>query len=264
MTLRLPIAIRAARAAGKVLQDKFAGTREIHSKGKRDIVTDADYAADHTLRAIIHARFPHDQFISEEDDATTRKALWARARTPDELALWIMDPLDGTTNYVHRLPVFSVSLALFQANAVQIGVVYDPIREELFAAERGGGAHLNGKPIRVSATRVFDDAVIGVEWARKQKSREHTSSILRRMLARVMTARAFGSAALSLCYLATGRLDGYLHLSLSPWDVAAAALIVEEAGGRVTTPAGRAWDVHAQAYVASNGHLHAQMLRFFR
>jgi myo-inositol-1(or 4)-monophosphatase len=263
MSLRLQTALRAARAAGKVLLDKLHDGRQIHSKGKRDIVTDADYAADRTVRKILLSRFPRDQFLSEEDDADARKRLWAQASASDGLALWVVDPLDGTTNYSRSLCPFCVSIALYQAGAVRIGVVYDPIRDELFSAERGRGARLNGKPIRASSVRAFDAAVIGTEWARAPKLRRRMVAILAQVVGRAMTARAFGSAALSLCAIAAGRMDGYIHLSLSPWDVAAAALIVEEAGGTVTTPAGVAWNLHCKGYVASNGLLHSRLLRCF-
>lgn len=264
MSQRLQTARRAARAAGKVLRERFEGAREIRYKGQRDIVTDADHAADRAARAVIQARFPHDRFLSEEDDATTRAALWAQSESADAPLLWIVDPLDGTTNYARRVPIFSVSLALLHRGAVQLGVVFDPLRPEMFAAERGRGAFLNGARLTVSRTRVLADAVVGMEWARAPKLRERTTRTVAPLVARAMTARTTGSAALTMCYVAAARLDAYFHFALSPWDVAAAALIVEEAGGRVTTPAGAAWSVHSQAYVASNGHLHETMLRFFK
>jgi myo-inositol-1(or 4)-monophosphatase len=262
MNQRVQAAVHAARVAGRILREKLNDTRDIRSKGTRDIVTDADYAADRSVRTILHARFPRDHFLSEEDSADARRDLWTRAAASTE-SLWIVDPLDGTTNYAHRLPSFCVSIAFYRAGAVQIGVVYDPLRDEVFTAERGRGACLNGKRIAVSATRRFEDAVVGAEWARNQELRERTVAIYARMVARVTSARAFGSAALSLCYVAAGRLDGYFHFSLSPWDVAAAALIIEEASGRVTTPTGAPWDIHSQAYVASNGRLHSTMLWYF-
>ncbi len=264
MSERLQIATRAARAAGKIIREKLGGVREIKSKGKRDIVTDADFAADRTIRALVLTHFPRDHFLSEEDAPAARQPLWARVEEFGAECLWVVDPLDGTTNYAHRLPAFCVSIALYQRGAVQIGVVYDPLRDELFAAERGHGARLNSKRLAVSATRRFEHAVVGTEWARDQHVRERTAAIFARMVARATTARAFGSAALSLCYVAAGRLDAYFHLALSPWDVAAAALIIEEAGGRVTTPLGAKWTVHSRAYVSSNRHLHAQMLRYFK
>lgn len=261
MSRRLQTARRAARAAGQVVREKLGDVREIKSKGKRDIVTDADFAAERTVRAILHANFPHDDFLSEEDAAETRQGLWARVEAADSARLWVVDPLDGTTNYAQHLPCFAVSIALYQAGAVQIGVVYDPLRREMFAAERGRGAFLNGKRIAVSAKRRFENAVVGTEWARDQKLRERTAAIFSRIVARATTGRALGSAALSLCYVAAARFDAYFHLSLSPWDVAAAALIIEEAGGRVTTLTGEPWNVHSKGYVVSNGYLHSQMMR---
>ena len=264
MTQRLSTAIRAARAAGKVLRNKLDDARDVRFKGKRDIVTDADYAADCAVRSVIRARYPHDHFLSEEDSAEKRGQLWARVSRSDDAHLWIVDPLDGTTNYVHRLPAFTVSIAMYQQGAVQLGVVYEPLRGELFAAERGAGAFLNGKPMKVSAIRQFEHAVIGTEFARDQTSRSRTTAMFTRVLARATSGRAFGSAALSLCYVAAGRLDGYFHLSLSPWDVAAGALIIEEAGGKITTLTGEPWDVHSKSYVTSNGLLHHQLLRICR
>lgn len=264
MNRRLQTASRAARAAGKLLREKFNTPRTVRSKGKRDIVTDADYAAESTVRDILLTRFPQDLFLSEEGDAAERQALWDQVTRNDDLGLWVVDPLDGTTNYARRQPTFSVSIALVRRGAVQVGVVYDPMRDELFAAERARGAYLNGQRIAASHIGAFANAVIGTEWARAQPLRERTAALLARMAVRVMSVRCGGSAALSLSYIAAGRLDAYFHLSLYPWDVAAGALLIEEAGGRVTTLQGEPWSVHSQAYVATNGHLHRQMLAYFR
>lgn len=264
MSQRLIIAQRAARAAGQVLIDKLRGGREIKVKGRRDIVTDADFAADKTIHQILLAHFPADRFISEEGDAAERERLWALAETSNELNLWIVDPLDGTTNYSRNLYPFCVSIALYRAGAVQAGVVYDPVRQEMFSAERGRGARLNGKPLHVSSKNIFEEAVIGTEWARAPRLRRRTAAIFAGVVDQAMTGRAYGSAALSMCSIAAGRMDGYIHLSLAPWDVAAAALIVEEAGGKVTTPAGETWNVHSKSFVASNRRLHTRLLKFFK
>jgi myo-inositol-1(or 4)-monophosphatase len=264
MNQRFSIAKSAARAAGKVIKEKMADAREIHFKAKRDIVTDADHAADKIIHQMIHAQFPNDQFISEEGDASQRKELWARADQSTDEYLWVIDPLDGTTNYAHRLPAFCVSIALYQAGAIQLGVVYDPLRDELFSAERGKGAFLNSKPIRVSGVDRFMDAVIAGDWSRSPQVRRKTASIYSQVLVKCMSARAIGSAALALCYIAAGRLDGYFHLSLSSWDMAAGALIIEEAGGKVTTPKNEPWSVHSKAYVATNGILHRELLNYFK
>ena len=263
MPSRLQIACRAARAAGKLLRQKFNEAREIHSKGKRDIVTDADYAADHLIRAMIRKNFPQDYFLSEEDSAERRAQLWAGEGRANGAYLWIVDPLDGTANYAHRIPSFAVSIALYRDGAVRLGAVYDPIRDELFAAEEAKGATLNGKPIHVG-TRDFEDAVIGLEFGRKTGPRTRTTRVLARLLNRALTARSTGSAALSICYVAAGRFDIYFHFSLAPWDVAAAAHIVEQAGGCVSTPEGERWSVHSQAYIATTKNLRVPVLRYFR
>ena len=264
MSRRFQVAVQAARAAGKILVEKLREGREIKFKGRRDIVTDADYAADRTIRAILLARFPHDQYLSEEGDAAERARLWKMADASDDLAVWVVDPLDGTTNYSRNLYPFTTSIALYQAGAVKVGVVYDPVSKELFAAERGRGAWLNDKPMRVSDRTDFENAVVGTEWARATQVRRRTAKIFSQLVEVVMTARAFGSAAMSLSYVAAGRLDGYFHLSLSPWDVAAAALIIEEAGGRVTTLDGKPRSVHSKEYLASNGRLHGKLLKYFK
>ncbi len=261
MTRQLDIAVRAARAAGRVLRQKLDETREIQSKGKRDIVTDADFAADRIVREILRTRAPHDRMLSEEADAAARQALWNAADQDPSLGLWIVDPLDGTTNYAHHLPLFCVSVALYREGAVQVGAIFDPMRNELFAAERGRGAAVNGRPIGVSAVRRVEDAVVGMEWARAQPLRERATEILTRVVLRCTTARTNGSAALSLCYVAAGRLDAYFHLSLAPWDVAAGALIAEEAGARVTDLAGKPWSVHSQSYLLANPRLHPALLK---
>ncbi len=264
MSSRFQVAIRAARAAGRMLVEKLEHGRTVKSKGKRDIVTDADYAAERIVRETLLGSFPRDNFLSEEGSVAEQKRLWAQASRSNGIAMWIVDPLDGTTNYSRGLYPFCVSIAMYQAGVVQIGVVYDPVTDELFAAERGRGAFLNNKPIRVSNNHKIEDAVLAVEWARAPRLRRRTTEIFGRVVDRAMTGRAFGSAALGISYIAAGRFDGYMHLSLSPWDVAAAGLIIEEAGGTMTTPTGAPWDVHSQAYVASNGFLHARLLRFFK
>jgi myo-inositol-1(or 4)-monophosphatase len=262
MEERLKVAMLAAREAGKVLRDKFDLARRIRSKGKRDIVTDADYAAERAVRVMVHRYFPRDHFLSEEDPTGTRNRLWSESEKSDSGYLWVVDPLDGTVNYAHRIPACAVSIGLYRAREVQMGVVYDPMRDELFSAKKGIGANLNGERIQASH-RSFGDAIVALEWARKPRLRAKTSAILARMVSRALSARSTGSAALSMCYVAAGRFDIYFHFALSPWDVAAAACIVEEAGGRVTTMLNESWSVHSKAYLATNGYLHSQAIRYF-
>lgn len=264
MPSQLQIAIRAARLGGAILAEKFDAAREIRSKGKRDIVTDADYASERAVRSALAEHDARTRFISEELSAAENAALWKELEGNPGLGAWVVDPLDGTTNYAHHQPTFSVSIALYSGGQVQVGVVFDPLRKEMFAAQRGCGATCSGRPISVSATTQFGDAILGMEWGRAQPIRVRAGKVLQSMVTRCFTVRTGGSAALSLCYVAAGRIDTYFHLSLAPWDVAAGALIVQEAGGRVTDPHGAPWTVHSRSYVATNKHLHPATLRFFR
>ena len=234
------IALRAAIAAGRVLQKKFYETREVRSKGFRDIVTDADFAADRAARAILAQAFPEYAVLSEEDSAPPKSSEYT----------WIVDPLDGTTNYARRIPIFSVSLALTRRGQPIVSVVYDPLRRECFFAERGRGAFLNGVKIRASKIATLDRAVIGYELARAPELRALGSKLFAHFSQQGVTARAGGSAALSLCYIAAGRLDTYMQLTLSAWDVAAGILLIREAGGRVTHLDGKAATLNGGSYFA--------------
>ncbi len=244
------IALRAAIAAGRVLRKKFYQAREINFKGYRDIVTDADFAADRAARAILQHAFPNHGILSEED----------KTPPPDTDFLWMIDPLDGTTNYSRRIPIFSVSLALTQRGQPLVGVVYDPLRAECFFAERKGGAFLNGQRIHASRVDSFDQAVIGYELAREQTLRERGLKLFAHLAAQSVTARVGGSAALSLCYVGAGRLDAYMQLTLSPWDVAAGILIAREGGARVTHPDGTPATLHGGAYLAGAPKLFPKFL----
>lgn len=235
------IALRAARAAGRALQTKFYAARDIHAKGYRDIVTDADFAADRAARAILQRAFPEHAILSEEDAAPPRRAEF----------VWMMDPLDGTTNYSRQLPVFSFSLALTHRGQPLVGVVYDPLRRECFFAERGRGAFLNGIKISASKIASLDRAVIGYELARLPELRARGLKLFSHFAMQGVTARIGGSAALSLCYIGAGRLDTYMQLSLSAWDVAAGILIAREGGGRVTHFDGKPATLKGGAYLAA-------------
>lgn len=243
-------ALRAARAAGRVLKRKFYEPREVHSKGYRDIVTDADFAADRAARAVLTRAFPQHALVSEEDKVAPPRAEF----------VWLMDPLDGTTNYAHGLPHFSVSLALTRRGRPLVGVVYDPMRDECFFAERGQGAFLNGVRLRASSTSSLDRAITGYELARDQTLREAGLQLFAFLAAQSVTARIGGSAALSLCYVAAGRLDAYVQLTLAPWDVAAGILIAQEAGARVSHIDGRAATLRGGAYLAGAPRLFTTFL----
>jgi myo-inositol-1(or 4)-monophosphatase len=252
----LQTAILAAREAGSILADNLRKPRRTKVKGLRDIVTDADVKAQQAIIEIIQARFPNHDVLSEESDFGSKDQAAVKARP----YTWIVDPLDGTTNYSRRFPCFCTSIALSHQGEVILGVVYDPLRDDLFQAERGKGAGLNGESLRVSQVGSLADALVGLDWARAQTEREVIVQLAARVALQVRTLRTLGAAALGLCYVAAGWLDAYFHFSLSPWDAAAAALIVQEAGGTVSDFSGHPWQTHSRRCLASNGLLHDDML----
>lgn len=245
------VAQRAARAGGQALLDRLEAARDVRSKGFRDIVTDADLAAQEAVLTIIRQHCPTHDVLSEESPPN--------AGVGDEL--WVVDPLDGTINYAHRFPCFCVSVALVVQGEPAMGVVFDPLHERLFAAERGGGATLNGQPVHVSACADLAAAMVGLDWARHPAMRQRVVASLTGVAESATTLRSVGSAALGLCYVAAGWLDAYFNFALQPWDGAAAGLIVREAGGALSAPSGAAWAYTAPACVASNGLIHAAVLR---
>lgn len=248
----LNFAIELALRAGSVLRAGLAHERSVESKGHADVVTDADKASEALIVAAIAGRFPDHAILAEEGGATDGASEYQ----------WLVDPLDGTLNYLHGNPVFCVSLGLLRRGELQLGVVYDPCRDELFAAERGGGARLNGRPMRVSSTPTLARSLLTTGFPYNRFSdpdnnlREHDHLIMR-----CQDVRRPGSAALDLCAVAAGRCDAHWELGLSPWDVAAGALIVLEAGGTVSDWQGGPWRAGEPRMVASNGVIHDQLLR---
>lgn len=260
----LQTAILAAREAGSILLDNLEKPRQTKVKGLRDIVTDADVKAQRAIIEIIQARFPNHDILSEESDLGPKGQATASRigcqPVPGRPYTWIIDPLDGTTNYSRRLPHFCTSIALSHQGEIILGVVYDPSRDSLFQAERGQGAYLNGESLRVSQVGSLADALVGLDWAHAQAERESIAQWVARMALQVKTLRTLGTAALGLCYVAAGWLDVYFHLSLKAWDAAAGALIVQEAGGTVSDLFGHPWQTGSKRCLASNGLLHDQML----
>jgi myo-inositol-1(or 4)-monophosphatase len=242
----LETAIQAARAAARVAQATFRRPMAIHKKGFRDWVTEADFAAQDAAARAIRSRFPEAALLGEENLVPQ-----AAADT-----LWVIDPIDGTTNYARGFPVFCVSIAVVQHNRPVVGAVYDPMHDQLFSGAHGQGATLNGSPIAVSDVRALPDAILGLDWCHEPALRRRTLDILDRMAMDCRTVRAIGAAALGMCYPAAGWLDLFYNLALKPWDGAAGQVIIEEAGGRITTPAGDAWNYDMPSALASNGHLH--------
>jgi myo-inositol-1(or 4)-monophosphatase len=250
--LYLATAIEAALAAGRIHRQYFRRQPTIQKKGRIDLVTAADLDAEHMFRALIAARFPDHVVVGEE----------ARSEAvPEGRCRWIIDPLDGTTNFAHGLALFCVSIALELDGRPEIGVVYDPINEELFVAERGQGARLNGAPLEVAACGTLVDALLvtGFPYTVREERRQQVA-VFAAFLEEAQAVRRLGSAALDLCYVAAGRFDGYWEERVHPWDIAAGALIVEEAGGRVTGLAGQSFDPFSGHIVATNGLIHAAVL----
>ncbi|HZJ55819.1 MAG TPA: inositol monophosphatase family protein [Myxococcaceae bacterium] len=228
----LETAVEGARRAGRVLADRFHQPRTIDFKGGIDLVTDADRASETVLLEWLRARHPDHAILSEESGASA-----------GSIYRWIIDPLDGTTNYAHTLPHFSVTIAVEGEGGIQVGVVYDPMRDELFSAVRGRGAMLNGRPIRPSSIERLDRALLCTGFP--YDVREHPegpAGLIARFLGVAQGIRRLGSAALDLAYVASGRYDGYFEFNLKPWDVAAGALICWEAGAVASRIDGEPYD----------------------
>ena len=250
----LAAAIDAARQAGALLHSYWERGVVADHKGDIDLVTEADHASEALILQLLRERYPDHAFLAEESGASGASS-----------HVWLIDPLDGTTNFAHGYPQFSVSLALQIDGQTEIGVVFDPLRDELFTAQRGRGAFLNGRPIRVSATPDLAHSLLVTGFPYDRQTSEHNN--IREHRAFLMQSQGVlraGSAALDLAAVACGRLDGYWEFKLNPWDWAAGILLVEEAGGRVTDEWGREVGPKPYGVVASNGQIHGEMLDVLR
>jgi myo-inositol-1(or 4)-monophosphatase len=254
----LATAIEAAIRAGDVQMANFRGDMQVDKKGAIDLVTNIDVAIEREFRAMIAERFPDHVVLGEE---------FARTDAAQDVPsyCWVFDPIDGTTNYAHGLPIFCCSVALEQDGVPVVAAVYDPNRRELFTAERGQGAWLNGEPLRVSSSATLIDSLLvtGFHYNIHRDPGE-LMAIFTAFITRARAVRRLGSAALDLCYVAAARFDGFWELKLQPWDVAGGALIVEEAGGIVTTVNGAAFGSRKGSVLATNGRIHDEMLGVLR
>jgi myo-inositol-1(or 4)-monophosphatase len=250
----LATAIEAVLEAGRIQLASFGKDGlQIDKKGAIDLVTEVDVAVERRFRAFIGERFPEHAILAEEMGGP---APGSAARH-----CWVYDPIDGTTNFAHGLPIFCASLALEIDGVVSVGAIYDPTREELFTAERGGGAYLNGRRLAVTQAESLIDALLCTGFHYDiHGSGEAVLELFGAFVRRARAVRRLGSAALDLCYLAAGRFDGFWEARLKPWDVAAGVLIVEEAGGVVSTYDGGAFTIRGGELVAANGALHPQLL----
>jgi myo-inositol-1(or 4)-monophosphatase len=246
----LEVAVAAAETAGEVLRSGFGREQTVKYKGKVDLVTDVDERAEAVIGEMLRGAFPGYGMLAEEGGR----------RLGEGDSRWIVDPLDGTTNYAHGLPIFAVSIALERAGEVVLGVVHDPMRGETYVAERGGGATLNGEPIRVSDTDEPIRALLVTGFPYDRSDMGTAVELFGRLTELTQGVRRLGAAALDLCYVAAGRLDAYYEKGLHAWDVAAGSLILKEAGGRITDYRGREVDLEGREVVASNGLLHPVLL----
>lgn len=249
-------AIDAVRAAGATLRDLAGGEREITSKGFRDDVTDADYAAQRVLIDLISDRHPDAPVVSEENQFGHDIAAWE----PPAGTWWVIDPLDGTTNFARGVPHWCTTAAALRGREVVAGAIYDPLRDHLFAVERGAGVTLNGEPLRVTDRSELAQAVVECGLGRNPALRRRGLALFKRLATDCRTVRTFGSAALALAFVAAGWTDAYVHLTLRVWDVAAGGLMVQEAGGVVALPDGTPWHPLASQVFVTNAALHEPLL----
>lgn len=247
------VAESVAREAGAVLRDRFGRPRDVQFKGAIDLVTDADRAAEALIAERLRAACPDHDLIGEEG---------ARADPAQRLSpfRWLVDPLDGTTNYAHGFPHFAVSIGLEQDGQPLLGAVYDPIKDECFVGVRDRGATLNGRPLRVSATAHLLGALLTTGFSYDLERRVRQAEVWRAFITQVQAVRQTGSSALNLCYIAAGRLDGYWERGIAPWDVGAGAAILLAAGGRVSDFRGGPFRAEDRVVLASNGRLHEALL----
>ena len=247
----LNFAIQMARDAGRILIERQGRSLQVSNKGDINLVTEADLAAEKLIIERINSYYPRHAILAEESGASSSQpAEWT----------WIIDPLDGTTNYAHGYPCFCVSIAVEHDGKIEMGVVYDPVADELFAAERGQGATLNDRTIRVSEIDELNRAMLCTGFPYDVRERPDFARHFCAFTMRAQAVRRDGSAALDLAYLACGRFDGFWEDGLNAWDIAAGVLLIEEAGGQISDFEGRTLDIYTARVLASNGLIHDAMM----
>jgi len=246
--------IETAREAGQVLLEKFGRKINISLKGDINLVTEADLASEKLIIEKIRSHYPKHSILAEESGESIA------ILDGDKRWKWIIDPLDGTTNYAHGYPCFCVTIALERDGEIVVGATFDPTRDEMFSAEKGAGANLNNRRIRVSDAEKLGDALLVTGFPYDFKKREDFAGHLTEFLLRSRGIRRDGSAAIDMAYVACGRFDGFWEEGLNPWDVAAGKLLIEEAGGKITYYDGSPLSIYSPPICASNNLIHAQML----
>jgi len=253
----LNFAIQTARDAGAILADRFGRALQVSNKGDIDLVTEADLAAEKLIIERIKSHYPRHAILAEESGTTAGFEMVPG--TSDWK--WIVDPLDGTTNYAHGYPCFCVSIALEHAGVIEIAAIYDPTRDEIFTAERGRGATLNERRMRVLMVDDLNSAMLCIGFPYNVRERPNFARQFANFTMEAQAVRRDGSAAIDLAYVACGRFDGFWEDGLNPWDVAAGVLLIEEAGGWVTDFGAGALDIYTPKVLASNGLIHHDMMR---
>lgn len=257
LTVWREAACEAARRGAAVLA-RWRETFAVREKGRADLVTEADEGAQAAIREYLHERFPDHGFLGEEGDAAKNRP------RPGAPPTWIVDPLDGTTNYVHDIPLYCVSVGLEVAGELVVGAVYEPTRDEMFHAARGQGAHLNWRRLRTSATSELDQAILSTGFPPDMRGVERPLDWWRYFSLHARSIRRTGSTAINLAYLAAGRFDGFYAFDNHVWDVAGGVVIVREAGGVVTNVDGTPYDAYRPEALASNGALHPALVAAMR
>lgn len=252
----LDLAIAAAREAGALLRERSGKAEHIERKAgeETNLVTELDRRSEAIIIRMIRERYPDHEVLAEESGRNTHTSEYR----------WIIDPIDGTTNFAQGLPIFAVSIGLEKNGVIVAGVVYDPTRDEMFTAEKGKGAFLNGRAIRVSTTSRLIDSTLATGFPYDIRSNRGNVAHFTNFLYEARALRRLGSAAIDLCYVACGRLDGYWELSLNPWDMAAGVLLVEEAGGRFTDLEGGPGTIYGKTLLTSNGRIHDAMVEILK
>ncbi len=244
-------ALSIAREAGLLLKNRLHKAHQVDFKGEKNIVTEGDRLSEELIIARITSRYPQHDILSEESPQQTKGSDYR----------WIIDPLDGTTNYAHGYPVFSVSVALEIRGEVRLGVVFNPMLGEMFVAEKGRGAFLNGRRISVSQVDSLEASLLATGFPYNIRTAQNNNiKYFNRMAVSCQAVRRAGSAALDMAYVAAGRFDGFWELQLMPWDVAAGLLLIKEAGGALTELSGRPHQLSSPDIAASNGIIHQEML----
>jgi|SRR5579872_2524822 len=256
MSLFLKTALQAAQAAGKIHWKYYGKTLNVRfkSKNKLNLVTEVDTLCEKTVLTILKKKFPSHNFWGEESGKDSGTSEYT----------WLVDPLDGTTNFAHAYPFFCCSIALVKNNKPVVGVIYDALRNECFTAEKGHGAFLNGRRLYVSKTKSLAESLVSTGFAYAVRETHYNLDNFRQFVLKAQGVRRDGSAAMNLAYVAAGRFDGFWERGIQAWDMAAGVLMVQEAGGKVMDISGKPFDLLAQNALASNGKIHGQIFRILK